>query len=152
MGQIQTDEVALSLLERWGTVLKLTGRTGNRSGGLQRVVVKIVDVLKPASFVPHKGAPPPAPGGQPRVSLRSVHSEEGFVLWDLVHVRLASAHRSFQGVPIPVGVNPDTYKDNFFDAPKPAQAVYRNGKNPAKLGLTSFLHNGFSWFSNCHCN
>lgn len=129
VGEVQTEEAAQSLLEKWGTVLKLAGRGGNRSGGLKRVVVKVIDVLKPTGLVPHKGAPPPAPDGRPRVSIKDVHSGEGFVLWDVAHVRLASAHRSFQGTPVPGGgADPDAYQDDFLDAPSPVQAVYRKGK------------------------
>ncbi|CAM9724078.1 unnamed protein product [Pylaiella littoralis] len=124
LGTVQTKQVARSLLEKWGTDLTLVGRAGTRSGGFKRVVVKVVDVLKPVSFVPHKGAPPPAADEQPRegvkrVSVKDMHSEEGFVLWDVVHVRLAPAHRSFRGTPVPAGgSDPDAYQDDFFDAPK----------------------------------
>lgn len=129
VGHVQTQEVARTVLEEWGTPLKLQGRTGTRSGGLKRTVVKIVDVLKPASLVMHTGAPPPVGDGQPRVSLNTVRSEGGFVLWDVVHVRLASDHRWFRGTPVPAGgADPEAYQDNFFDAPQPAQAVYRKGE------------------------
>ncbi|CAM9861512.1 unnamed protein product, partial [Ectocarpus fasciculatus] len=73
--------------------------------------------------------PPSPPPGQPRVSvsMKDVHSGEGFVLWDLVHVRLVSDHHPFQGIPIPAASeDPGAYEDNFFDAPRPPQAVYRN--------------------------
>ncbi|CAB1103500.1 unnamed protein product [Ectocarpus sp. CCAP 1310/34] len=134
VGQVQDEEAARSLVEKWGTDLKLAQREGTRSGGLKRVVVKVVDVLKPASLTPHQDAPPPPPPppGQPRVavSMNDVHSGkgfEGFVLWDLVHVRLASDHHPFQGIPVPAAsADPDAHVDNFFDEPRPAQAVYQN--------------------------
>ncbi|CAN0051384.1 unnamed protein product [Ectocarpus sp. 12 AP-2014] len=82
------------------------------------------------SEVPAAGtkAPPPAQDGQRRVTVKDVVDGAGFVLWDLVHVRLASAHRSFEGTPLPGGAtDADAYQDDFFDAPRPAQAVYQNG-------------------------
>lgn len=145
MGHVQTDEVARLLLDEWGTALKLEGRTGTRSGGVKRMVVKVTKVLKPASFVPHTGAPPRAGGGQRRASLKDVKSEGGFALWDLNHVRLASDHRWFRGTPVPAGgADPDAYQDNFFDVPRPARAVYRNGKNRVCQKLTSFLQSYYS--------
>ncbi|CBJ33586.1 conserved unknown protein [Ectocarpus siliculosus] len=124
----KTEEEATSLLEKWGTVLTLGGRVGTRSGGLQRVVVKVDNALKPSSFVPHDKAPPPAQDGQRRVTVKDVVDGAGFVLWDIVHVRLASAHRSFEGTPLPGGAaDADAHQDDFFDAPRPAQAVYQNG-------------------------
>lgn len=130
VGQVQPEETARSLLEEWGSVLKLVGRPGTRSGGIKRVVVKVVDVLKPASLLPHKGASSPAPDGQPSTSAKDAHTGGGFVLWDLADVRLSSAHRPFQGTPIQGGgADPEAYKDDFFDAPRPAQAVYRNGES-----------------------
>lgn len=135
VGLVQTEEVACSLLKKWDTVLQLVGRTGNRSGGLSRVVVKVVEVLKPASLVPHNDAPPPTPDAPRRVSIQDVSSGDGFVLWDLVHVRLASDHRPFEGTPLAAGeVDPSAYDDDFFDAPRPAQGVYRNGEQ--KFGLS----------------
>lgn len=142
VGQVQDEEVARSLMEKWGTDLKLAQREGTRSGGLKRVVVKVVDVLKPASLAPHQDAPPPPspPPGQPRVSvsMKDVQSGEGFVLWDLVHVRLVSDHHPFQGIPIPAASeDPGAYEDNFFDAPRPPQAVYRNGECVVFLYIVS---------------
>ncbi|CAM9365309.1 unnamed protein product, partial [Hapterophycus canaliculatus] len=82
--------------------------------------------VAPASLVPHNDAPK-SPDGQRRLSVKDVNSGDGFVLWDLVHVRLASAHRPFQGAPLPGGgADPDAYEDDFFDVPRPVQAVYRN--------------------------
>lgn len=129
MGQAQTEEVVQSLLGKWGTVLKLVRRAGNRSGGLRRVVVKVVDVLKPASLVPHKGAPPSSLDAQSRGSMKGVHAGGGFVLCDIVPVRLASDHRSFRGMLVPAGgADPDVYQDDLSKATRPAQAVYRNGE------------------------
>ncbi|CAN0111500.1 unnamed protein product, partial [Ectocarpus sp. 4 AP-2014] len=54
VGQVQDEEIARSLLEKWDTKLKLAQREGTRSGGLIRVVVKVVDVHKPASLAPHQ--------------------------------------------------------------------------------------------------
>ncbi|CAM9377727.1 unnamed protein product [Ectocarpus sp. 6 AP-2014] len=86
VGHVQTEEEATSLLEKWGTILTLGGGVGTRSGGLQRVVVKVDNALKPPSFVPHDKAPPPAQDGQRRVTVKDVVDGAGFGLWDLVHV------------------------------------------------------------------
>ncbi|CAN0212084.1 unnamed protein product, partial [Scytosiphon promiscuus] len=125
VGQVQSEEEACTLLSKWGTPLKLVGRAGTRSGGLKRVVVKVIDVFKPASLVPHNDAPPPEPDARRRVSIKDVISGDGFALWDLAHVRLASAYNPFRGTPLSgSGVDPGAYDDEFFDAPRPAQGVY----------------------------
>lgn len=142
VGQIQSDEEALSLLEKWGSPLRLRGRAGTRSGGLKRVVVKIVEALKPANYLPHKGAPPAPDGKGSKVTMKDAHLEGGFALWDLAHVRLASACRTFQGLPVPSGSeDPQAYKDDFFEAPKPAQAVYRKD-DASVISGGEFAHPG----------
>ena len=125
--------MALSLLRKWRTSLTLAGKAGTRSGGFKRLVVKVVDVLKGASFVPYDTAPPSAQDGQRRVSVEGVKKgDDGCVLWDLAHVRLASDHRAFEATPLPGGgADPGAYQDEFFETERPPQAVYGNGENTA---------------------
>lgn len=128
------DESAADALSSWGVRGK---------GRVKQVVVSVSEVLKPAAYVAHMGAPPAPPAsssaeGEPPASSRAVRATmedvrngggDQLVLWDVDHVRLASDWR-----PPPAAAAPSTnfnaYNDDaqFYAYPRPSHVVYGSGK------------------------
>lgn len=125
VGEVQSGEEASSWLRKISSKLRLVGRQRQ----VTRVLVKISKALKPGGFVLYKGAPPAPPGASKKATVQQVVDSDGFVLWDIKHVRPASAHKPFTEKPD--GIVSDTdgaYQDDgFFAAAAPPAVVHRRG-------------------------